>query len=54
MDNSGTRKEGVSYTYHGYFGYAPIAVYLSEEGWRPNLEFREGSQHSQNNFIPFF
>lgn len=53
MDNSGTRKEGVSYTYHGYFGYAPIAAYLGDEGWCLNLEFREGSQHSQNNFIPF-
>lgn len=53
MDNSGTRKEGASYTYHGYHGYAPIAAYLGEEGWCLNLEFREGSQHSQNNFIPF-
>ena len=53
MDNSGTKKEGVSYTYHGYHGYAPIAAYLGEEGWCLNLEFREGSQHSQNNFIPF-
>lgn len=53
MDNSGTKKEGVTYTYHGYHGYAPIAAYLGEEGWCLNLEFREGSQHSQNNFIPF-
>lgn len=53
MDNSGTRKEGVSYTYHGYFGYAPIAAYLGQEGWCLNLEFREGSQHSQNNFVTF-
>lgn len=53
MDNSGTKKEGIGYTYHGYHGYAPIAAYLGEEGWCLNLEFREGSQHSQNNFIPF-
>jgi hypothetical protein len=26
---------------------------MGEEGWCINLEFREGSQHSQNNFIPF-
>ena len=53
MDNSGTRKEGATHTYHGYDGYAPIAAYMGEEGWCINLEFREGSQHSQNNFIPF-
>jgi len=53
MDNSGTKKEGATYTYHGYDGYAPIAAYMGKEGWCVNLEFREGSQHSQNNFIPF-
>ena len=53
MDNSGTKKEGSNHTYHGYDGYAPIAAYMGEEGWCINLEFREGSQHSQNNFIPF-
>jgi hypothetical protein len=53
MDNSGTRKEGSNHTYHGYDGYAPVGAYMGEEGWCINLEFREGSQHSQNNFIPF-
>ena len=53
MDNSGTKKEGATHTYRGYNGYAPIAAYLGAEGWCINLEFREGSQHSQNNFIPF-
>ena len=53
MDNSGTKKEGATYTYHGYDGYAPIGAYLGKEGWCLNLEFREGSQHSQNNFVPF-
>ncbi len=33
MDNSGTKKEGVSYTYKGFNGYAPLAAYLGEEGW---------------------
>ncbi len=33
--------------------YAPIAAYLGAEGWCLNLEFREGSQHSQKNFAPF-
>ncbi|MBI5845801.1 MAG: IS1380 family transposase [Deltaproteobacteria bacterium] len=53
MDNGGTKKEGVSRTYKGVDGYAPIAAYLGEEGWCVGLELREGSQHSQNDFIPF-
>lgn len=53
MDNSGTKKKGVSRTYQGYDGYAPIAAYLALEGWLLEIEHREGSQHSQKNFIPF-
>lgn len=53
MDNSNTKKEGVSYTYQGYFGYAPIAAYLGMEGWCLGIELRQGSQHSQTDFIPF-
>ena len=46
MDNSKTRKEGVSRTYAGFDGYAPIAAYLGEQGWCVSLELREGSVHS--------
>lgn len=46
LDNSGTRKEGVSRTYAGYDGYAPIAAYLGAEGWCLGLELREGTHHS--------
>ena len=53
MNNSGTKKEGATHTYHGWDGYSPIGAYMGEEGWCINLEFREGSQHSQKNFIPF-
>jgi hypothetical protein len=53
MDNSNTKKEGVSYTYQGYIGYAPIAAYLGVEGWCLGIELRQGSQHSQTDFIPF-
>jgi hypothetical protein len=53
MDNSDTRKEGVSRTYQGYDGYAPIGAYLGQEGWCLGLELREGSQHSQKGFVPF-
>jgi len=53
LDNSGTKKEGVSRTYQGYDGYAPIGGYLGEEGWCLGIELREGSQHSQKGFIGF-
>ena len=47
MDNSGTKKEGASRTYKGHDGYAPMAVYLGQEGYCLELELREGSQHCQ-------
>jgi hypothetical protein len=53
MDNSGTKKEGVSYTYKGFDGYAPLAAYLGEEGWCLASELRPGSQHGQKEFIYF-
>ncbi len=53
MDNSSTKKEGVSRTYKGVDGYAPIAAYLGEEGWCVGLDLREGSQHSQKEFVSF-
>lgn len=51
MDNSQTRKEGVSYTYKGYDGYAPIAAYLGQQGWCLGCELRPGSQHANNGFL---
>lgn len=53
MDNSNTKKEGVSRIYNGEDGYAPIGAYLGNEGWCLELELREGKQHSQCEFIPF-
>jgi len=47
MDNSGSHKEGVSRTYKGHDGYAPMAVYLGQEGYCLGFEFREGKQHCQ-------
>lgn len=53
-DNSGTKKEGVSYTYKGYDGYSPIYAYIGNEGYLLGLELREGSEHSQcEKTIPF-
>lgn len=53
MDNSGTKKEGVSYTYKGFNGYAPLAAYLGLEGWCLACELRPGSQHGQSEFIHY-
>jgi hypothetical protein len=53
MDNSNTKKEGVSWTYHNFCGFAPIASYLGLEGWCLEVELRPGSQHSQKGFVPF-
>jgi Transposase DDE domain group 1 len=53
MDNSNTKKEGVSYTYMKYNGYSPVAAYLGLEGWIMEIEMRHGSQHSQCDFIPY-
>jgi DDE family transposase len=53
MDNSATCKEGVSRTYMGFDGYAPIAAYLANEGWLIHWQLRPGSQHSQKEYIPF-
>ena len=39
-DNSGTKKEGVSYTYTGYDGYSPIYAYIGNEGYLLGLELR--------------
>lgn len=53
MDNSNTKKEGVSRTYKGHDGFAPIGGWLGMEGWCLGMEFRKGSQHSQEGFIPY-
>ena len=53
MGNSGSKKEGVSYTYKGFNGYAPLAAYLGQEGWCLACELRPGSQHGQMEFIHF-
>lgn len=47
FDNSKTSKEGVSRTYKGCDGYAPMFAYIGSEGYLANLELREGKQHCQ-------
>ena len=53
LDNSGTRKEGVSRTYKGDDGFAPMAAYLGQEGYCLELELREGKQHCQRDTPAF-
>jgi len=53
MDNSDTKKEGVSRTYAGYDGYAPIVAYVGTEGFMADVELREGKQHCQKATLDF-
>lgn len=47
FDNSKTNKEGVSRTYKGFDGFAPIMAYIGTEGYCINTELRIGKQHCQ-------
>lgn len=53
FNNEKTQKEGVSRTYKGTDGFAPIFAYFGQEGYLINLEFREGKQHCQKNTPEF-
>ncbi len=53
MDNSKTKKEGVSRTYQGFDGFHPIMAYVGKEGYLLDLELRPGSQHCQKGTAAF-
>lgn len=53
FDNSNSKKEGVSYTYKKFEGYAPIFAYLGREGYCVKVELREGKTHCQKNTDQF-
>lgn len=53
FDNSGSNKEGVSWTYKNHDGYAPIFAYLGTHGYMLNCEMRPGSQHSNKGALEF-
>ena len=53
MDNSKSKKEGVSRTYKGVDGYAPMMAYIGTEGYAINFELREGKQHCQKGTVKF-
>ena len=48
MDNSKTSKQGVSRTYKGFDGHAPMMAYIGTGDYAVNFELREGKQHCQN------
>ena len=52
-DNSKTHKQGVSRTYKGCDGFAPIYSYIGREGYLINAELREGKQHCQKHTPEF-
>ena len=47
FDNSKIKKEGVSRTYKGFDGYAPIMAYIGTEGYFVNTQLRIGKQQCQ-------
>lgn len=53
FDNSGSKKAGVSRTYAGYDGYAPIMAYIGTEGFLVNAQLREGRTHCQKGTLEF-
>lgn len=53
FDNSKTEKEGVSRTYKGCDGYAPMLAYLGREGYFLFPELRRGSRHCQKSTPEF-
>jgi len=47
LDNSGSHKQGVSFTYKKHDGFAPMFAYIGTEGYMLNHELRVGTQHCQ-------
>ena len=48
FDNSGSRKQGVSFTYKGHDGFAPMFAYVGTQGHMLDCELRPGKQHCQS------
>lgn len=53
FDNSKSNKEGVSRTYKGTDGFAPIFGYVGTDGYLLNCELRPGKQHCQDGTVAF-
>jgi len=53
MNNEGSSREEVSYTYKGFEGYTPVMSNLGSEGYMLHHELRPGRQHSQKDTPEF-
>jgi hypothetical protein len=53
FDNSGSKKEGVSWTYKKHDGYSPNFAYAGVEGYMVGSELRPGNQHCQKDTPEF-
>ena len=53
MNNSKSKKEGVSRTCRGIDGFAPMFACMGREGYCVNTELRPGQQHSQSHTPEF-
>ena len=50
MDNSKSKKEGVSRTYKGGDGYAPMMAYIGTEGYAIIFEYSDRNKHPFRKF----
>lgn len=53
LEDTSSKREGVSNSYHKVNGYAPIFCYAGKEGMMVANELRPGSQHCEKNAVPF-
>lgn len=53
QENSGSKKEGVDWTYKKLEGYAPIFAHIGTHGYMLANELRNGSQHSSKGAVKF-
>ena len=53
LDNSGSKRENLGYTYKGHDGFAPMFAYIGTEGYMLDHELRPGQQHSQKGMPEF-
>jgi hypothetical protein len=53
MDNSGSHKEGVSYTYKRFEGYHPIFAYYGRDGYMIDWEVWPWSRHCRKGTVDF-
>jgi hypothetical protein len=53
LNNEGSHREDIGFTYKGFVGYAPIMSNLGKEGYLLHQELRPGYQHSQKDTPEF-